>query len=333
MPRFSVVPGTVADEVLRTHRAKVSELVRETYLLHEAGESVNPDSYFLRFPEKPNSRVIALPGYLGGGVGKIGMKWIASFPDNVATGRPRASAVLLLNDYETGYPLACLESAGISAARTAASAALAAAALKPATARTVSFVGSGVIARTITDYLVPAVPELKEALVHDLVPESGANLVRYAETEHSLAAGFTDSLAEALTADIVVFATTAAVPYVTAETEFRPGQLLLNVSLRDLAPEILLRSNNVLDDVDHCLKAQTSPHLAEGLSGGREFVNGTIGGVLRGEVDLDADRATVFSPFGLGVLDIAVGSFVLDRAQAQGRAVDIDDFIGEVSRW
>ncbi len=122
-------------------------------------------------------------------------------------------------------------------------------------------------------------------------------------------------------------------PHVTAETQFRPDQLLLNVSLRDLAPEILLRSNNILDDVDHCLKAETSRHLAERLSGGREFVTGTIGGVLRGEVELDARRATVFSPFGLGVLDIAVGSFVLDRARAQGLAVDIENFIGEVTRW
>lgn len=333
MSKFSVVPGEVADEVLCTHMGRVYELVRDTYLLHEAGESVNPDSYFLKFPDKPDSRVIALPGYLGGEVGRIGMKWIASFPDNVAVGRPRASAVLLLNDYSTGYPIACLESAGISAARTAASAALAATVLNPATARTVSFVGSGVIARTIADYLVPAVSELEEAVVHDLVAENGMNLVRYAETEHSLAARFVTSLDEALTADIVVFATTAAVPYVTAETKFRAEQLVLNVSLRDLAPEILLRSNNVLDDVDHCLKAETSPHLAERLSGGREFVNGTIGGVLRGEVVLDAERATVFSPFGLGVLDIAVGSFVLDRARATGRAIEIENFIGKVTRW
>ncbi|WP_018685274.1 2,3-diaminopropionate biosynthesis protein SbnB [Actinokineospora enzanensis] len=331
MSEFYVVPGPVADRVLRASRTTVAELVRETYLLHEAGASINPDSYFLRFPDKPNSRVIALPGYLGGPVDKIGMKWIASFPDNVSAGRPRASAVLLLNDHATGYPLACLESAGISAARTAASAALAARYLKPADARTVSFVGSGVIARTIADYLPTAVPELTDAVVHDLVPASGANLVRH--LGRSLDARFTESLDEALTADIVVFATTAPTPYVGPDVDFRPGQLVLNISLRDIAPEILLRSNNVLDDIDHCLKAETSPHLAERLSGNREFIQGTIGGVVRGEVDPDPGRATVFSPFGLGVLDIAVGSFVLEQARASGEAIVIEDFIGEVTRW
>ena len=60
---------------------------------------------------------------LRGEPGVAGIKWIGSFPDNVARNVPRASAVLLLNDFETGYPFACLEAAQISAARTAASAA------------------------------------------------------------------------------------------------------------------------------------------------------------------------------------------------------------------
>jgi len=33
------------------------------------------------------------------------LKWIASYPGNVQRGFPRASAVLVLNDYENGYPL------------------------------------------------------------------------------------------------------------------------------------------------------------------------------------------------------------------------------------
>lgn len=81
---------------------------------------------------------------------------------------------------------------------------------------------------------------------------------------------------EALEADLVVLATTASSPWVPVDTPLRPGQVLLNVSLRDLPPEMLLRANNIVDDVDHCPKARTSPHLAEQLTGGREFVTGTL---------------------------------------------------------
>ncbi len=131
MFNFEIVAGETVRHVLDDKRADVLGIVRSAYQAHESGDSINPDSYFLRFPEKPDSRIIALPAFLGADVQLAGIKWIASFPGNTRIGAPRASAVLLLNDYETGYPIACLEAASISSARTAASAAVAARALRP----------------------------------------------------------------------------------------------------------------------------------------------------------------------------------------------------------
>src|SRR5881409_4084140 len=123
---LSIINGKTVFDIVRAHRVECLRIVREAYLAHAEGQSVNPDSYFLRFPDKPDCRIIALPAYLGNNFGVAGLKWIASYPANIQRGFPRASAVLVLNDYETGYPFAMLESSIISAARTAASAALAA---------------------------------------------------------------------------------------------------------------------------------------------------------------------------------------------------------------
>jgi ornithine cyclodeaminase/alanine dehydrogenase-like protein (mu-crystallin family) len=123
---FAVISGSQVQRVLHGREKQIVELVEAAYRLDGAGQTVNPPSYFLRFPDRPASRIIALPASLDGTFQVTGLKWISSFPGNVALGIPRASAVLILNDHDTGYPFACLESSIISATRTAASAVLAA---------------------------------------------------------------------------------------------------------------------------------------------------------------------------------------------------------------
>jgi ornithine cyclodeaminase len=95
----------------------------------------------------------------------------------------------------------------------------------------------------------------------------------------------------------------------------------------------VLASTNIVDDVEHCLKADTSPHLAEQLTGNREFVAGTLDDVMAGLVALPADRPLIFSPFGLGVLDLAVGKYVYDEVARAGELRVVDDFFHELRRY
>jgi ornithine cyclodeaminase len=104
------------------------------------------------------------------------------------------------------------------------------------------------------------------------------------------------------------------------------------VSLRDLAPEILLASTNIVDDIDHCLKENTSPHLAERLSGNRAFLHGTLGDVMAGR-EVPTERSLVFSPFGLGVLDLAVGKYVYDEVVRSNELSVVENFFHELRRY
>ena len=133
--------------------------------------------------------------------------------------------------------------------------------------------------------------------------------------------------------DLVVIATVAAEPHVTDPTWFDHHPVVLHVSLRDLAPEILLTATNIVDDVEHCQKANTSTHLAELSTGSRDFLDGTLNDVMAGRVTVPADRTVVFSPFGLGVLDLAVGKFVYDEIVRSGELKVIDDFFHERHRY
>ncbi|MGP4091014.1 2,3-diaminopropionate biosynthesis protein SbnB, partial [Streptomyces sp. KR55] len=97
VPPFAVISGAQVQQVLEGREKQIVELVEAAYRLHGAGDSVNPPSYFLRFPDRPSSRIIALPASIGGHVQVDGVKWISSFQENVQAGIPRASAVLILN--------------------------------------------------------------------------------------------------------------------------------------------------------------------------------------------------------------------------------------------
>ena len=186
VPPFAVISGAQVQGALQGQEKEIVELVEATYRLHGAGDSVNPPSYFLRFPDRPSSRIIALPASIGGPLRVDGLKWISSFPENVAAGVPRASAVLILNDYDTGYPYACLEASIISATRTAASAALAADWLSRGRPRPmrVGFVGVGLIARYIHTFLAGTGWSFDEIGVHDLSIDSAAGFRGYLAGSH-----------------------------------------------------------------------------------------------------------------------------------------------------
>jgi 2,3-diaminopropionate biosynthesis protein SbnB len=340
-PPFAVIPGAQVQQALQGRERQLAELVEATYRLHDAGDSVNPPSYFLRFGDRPADRIIALPASIGGPNRVDGLKWISSFPGNVAAGIPRASAVLILNDHDTGYPFACLESSIISATRTAASAAVAADWLcasrdgrgRPRPAR-VGFFGTGLIARYIHAFLTGTGWSFDEIGVHDLSAEHAAGFRGYLEQAGpGQVTVYEDAEQLIRSSDLVVFATVAGKPHVSDPSWFKHNPVVLHVSLRDLAPEILLGSANLVDDVEHCLKADTSPHLAEQLTGSRDFLAGTLADVMAGRVPVPDDRPVVFSPFGLGVLDLAVGKFVYDEVTSSGGLHVIDDFFHELSRY
>ena len=336
-PVFSVISGAQIHQVLAGREKDIVEAVAQTYLTHGAGNTVNPPSYFLRFPDRPDSRIIALPASLGGEQGVDGIKWISSFPGNISSGLPRASAVLILNDPATGYPYACLESSIISATRTAASAALAADWLSRDRTRParVGFFGTGLIARYIHRFLAGTGWTFDEVGLYDSSPDYSGRFAEYLSTTGEPGRVTVHDTPEQLirSADLVVFATTAGEPHVSEPSWFAHNPLVLHVSLRDVSTEVILASTNVVDDVEHCLKANTSVHLAEQRTGGREFLAGTLPEVMNATLAVPQGKPVVFSPFGLGVLDLAVGRYVHGALAKAGELSHVDDFFYELRRY
>jgi 2,3-diaminopropionate biosynthesis protein SbnB len=306
------------------------EAVEAGYLALHRGEVVMPPSPFLRFVEGKPERVIGLPAFVKGDAPIAGIKWIASFPGNVARGIDRASAVIVVNDLDTGRPNVVLEGARISAARTAASAALAARALHPA-ADDVGVIGCGPIAWQTVRHLA-VVGRLGDRLTtFDLDRERAQTFARRAvDLGLVRAAAVASGPEEALARPISVLATSAIVPHL--DPQLAPEATVLHLSLRDLSPRCVRAATNIVDVVEHAVSANTSLHLASLEDGHHDFVHGTLAQILTGEVPpRPAGRPVVFSPFGLGVLDLAVARRVILQCTAMDLGVRVPNFFG--SAW
>jgi N-[(2S)-2-amino-2-carboxyethyl]-L-glutamate dehydrogenase len=317
--------------ILAGRELEIIQRVREAYESHTRRESSLPHSVFLRLLDNERNRIIGLPAYLGGQINACGVKWVSSFPQNIEQGLDRASAVIVLNSVHTGRPEAVLEGSIISAKRTAASAAVAAQYLHSARqTNKAGFVGCGLINFEIARFLLAVFPNLKELFIYDLDP---ARANRFKQLCESTFEGISLERSANINSlfrscSLVSFATTANVPHITHAPELSPDHTILHISLRDLSPEIILSCDNIVDDVDHVLRAQTSVHLAEQLAGHRDFIRCTLGEIINGAApSRRGNSAAVFSPFGLGILDVALAMTVRDTGLRQGKGTVIRSFL------
>ena len=327
-----VIGGNDVLSLLQGREREVLQAVQVAYEIHARGDSSLPHSTFLRFKDDATNRIIALPAALGGEVNAAGVKWIASFPANNRLGFDRASAVMILNSARTGRPKAVLEGSVISAKRTAASAALAARLLlNGGEPQDVGLIGCGLINFEIARFLLTVLPSIRRLVLFDVDLQKAE---RFRQKCQDLSASLDVRVASSLQTvlergRLVSFATTATAPHVTDLSMASPETVILHVSLRDLSPEAILSCDNVVDDIDHVCRAQTSVHLAEQMAGNRDFIRCALADLILGVAPTrrSGRMITIFSPFGLGALDLAVGKLVYDRARREGKGSVIGSFL------
>jgi len=329
---LKVIGADDVQSLLGGREKEIMETVRKAYASHATAQSSLPHSSFLRFPGQPRNRIIALPAYLGDPFNVAGIKWIASFPGNHDAGLDRASAVIVLNSTETGRPEVLLEGSLISAKRTAASAALAAQYLHPnPDVDTVGLIGCGLINFEIARFLLFTFSKLRRFVLFDN-SQQNAELFRsrcrnlFGPVEVDIVAASEHVFRMAT---LVSFATTASEPHVERIDDALEATTVLHVSLRDLSPALILRYDNVVDDIDHVCRAQTSLDLARQSSGHADFIRGTLGEIILGKIAArnPSSNITIFSPFGLGILDLALSKFVVDAAREPGLGFEVPSFL------
>jgi len=117
---------------------------------------------------RPNAFIHAMPAYIPS-LESAGMKWVSGYPSNQAKGLPYISGLLILNDPETGIPLAVMDCTWITAKRTGAATALAAKYLARPESASVGIVACGVQGRSNLEALA-CLFKIKNVKAFDIKP-------------------------------------------------------------------------------------------------------------------------------------------------------------------
>lgn len=112
----------------------------------------------------------AMPAYIPA-LNSAGVKWVSGFPGNAEKGLPYISGLLILNDPETGIPLAVMDCEWITGMRTAAATALSARRLARSESATLGVLGCGLQGFTNTEALNVDFP-IEDVFAYDLSEKS-----------------------------------------------------------------------------------------------------------------------------------------------------------------
>lgn len=152
--------------------AAAIRVVEEAFVNYANGEVVFPDKVSVVFDEMTQDRINCLPAAII--PEKVyGMKWVSVFPENPhKRNKSNLTAVYLLSELESGYPVALLEGSLCSNIRTAAVGGLGAKYFARKNSETIGFIGAGEQAKAHFLSMKAVLPGLKICKVASRTQES-----------------------------------------------------------------------------------------------------------------------------------------------------------------
>jgi alanine dehydrogenase len=304
---------------------QVREAVKEGLRLQGLDKVQMPPKSVVR--PVADSFLNAMPVYIEG-LPVCGIKWMGGYRSNRDRGLPYISGLLILNDVETGVPVAVMDCAEITAIRTGAIVGIEAEHLARPDSSVVGILGCGVQARKSLIALVDVLPNLSLVRCYDIVHEAAEEFV--AEMERSLPMTtfvICDSPADmAQFADVVVTAT----PIVDEpkpslhEGDLKEGALLIALDLdASLSPSAMRQCDKtIVDDVEQFVSTkQEGAHLGEMSGEVYADLGDIVAGISPGREN-PSERILCLN-LGIAVADLVAANVLYDRALSHGIGVKV----------
>ncbi len=261
----------------------------------------------------------AMPAYVPA-KNAVGLKWIECYPSNpLRFNLPQTTGLLVINDVESGCPVALMDATWVTAMRTPAVTALAARALHP-DAETFGMFGCGVQGIEHCRFIVHTLKNLKEIYVYDIKKEAVDKLVETVQPEIDVEIiSAEDPETVAGNCEVMSSATVILLEQLSVVKDewVSGGQTILPCDLNTFwDPAIPGRADKYIVDSaeEHRLFAEMGY-----FPGGLPEIACETGEVLAGSSPGrdNPDQLIVCSNIGMAVCDVVVGKEIFTRALDQ----------------
>ena len=262
--------------------------------------------------------VNAMPAYLGGSDG-LGIKWVSGHEQNTAKGLPYIFGSLLMNDADTGRPLALIDGGWITEMRTPG---VSGVTLRhvPGKPRRVGIVGCGVQGRRHLEVTLAVHPDVEEIVAYDHRHDNVHEVFSLAEGRRTT---FVASPEEALEGvDLAMTCITRPLDPKLDAANTHEDALLLPVDYDDaMGPAAFAGSSiYVLDDHEQYAAVAARGHYFKDLP----EPQGELADVVAGHLTVPERGRRMFLNLGIAMDDIALGQLVMARAQERGVGQRVD---------
>jgi len=275
-------------------------------------------------PPKPGIHTLkgafihAMPGFLPRKKA-AGMKWVSGYSDNFKYDLPSIMGLVVLNDPDTGQPLAVMDGGYITALRTAAASGVSAKYLADKNAAVLGIAGTGVQGQYHLLSLTEVLPGIREVKIMDTNESALAQFMSVAQEKPSLNIHTCTSAREVIEgSDVVVTATGHLEERVYKEKWVKQGALVLPVHTRGWEQALLSQADKfVVDDW---------PQFNNALGGSNGYyaplpeLYAELGEIVVGKKP-GRERSTeriINLNFGMAIHDVYMATHIFEQAKAKG---------------
>ena len=307
-------------ESLEISMKEVLKAVDHGFLLKGVGKTEMPAKRGIH--PRTNAFIHAMPAYVKE-ADIAGLKWVSGYPSNMDKGLPYITGLLALNDPETGIPMAVMDCAWITAARTGASVGVSAKYLAREGSRVAAILGCGVQARMSLRALAEVLPKLSKVQCYDLYPEAARRFIEEMSLLYPTFNMVTCSTPRDMieNADVVV----SAIPIITEPKPplhagmLKEGGLAVSLDYDSAwdSPAMKECDKFVSDDIEQLLATKEEGIYFGGIP---ESIYADLGELAaRVKPGRQDEREKIFSiNMGIGVDDMVTAKIVYERALQKG---------------